>query len=133
MRVILLSVMIMLSSSSFDSVAQVEQHEHGPHRHLHYAQIKNPIAMTEQSIAQGRQLYEKHCLACHGEPGKGGIGPSLAGPVRIHGSTDGEIFHVITDGVAGTAMKGFMKELSEKMRWHLVNYLKSLRRAKGTN
>ncbi len=89
--------------------------------------------MTEQSVAQGKQLYEKHCMACHGESGKGGIGPSLTGPVRIHGYTDGETFHVVTDGVAGTAMKGFKKELSEKMRWHLVNYLKSIRRAKGTN
>ncbi len=44
---------------------------------------------------------------------EGGIGPPLNGPVRIHSNTDGEIFHVIADGVAGTAMKGFKNELSE--------------------
>ncbi len=125
MQMILLSRMIILSSSSLDAVDQVEQHEHGPHRHLRYAKIKNPVAITVQSIAQGKQLYEKHCMVCHGQQGSGGIGPPLYGPVRIHGNAEGEIFHVITYGIAGTAMKGFKNELPEEMRWHLVNYIKS--------
>jgi hypothetical protein len=42
------------------------------------------------------------------------------------------MFHVITDGVAGTAMKGFKKVFTEEMRWHLVNYINSLRNANET-
>ncbi len=122
-------LMILLLASS-NVVSQEEYHKHEQHRHLKYANLKNPVAMTAQSIAEGAKLYEKHCVACHGESGKGGIGPHLTGSVRIHGNTDGEMFHVITDGVAGTAMKGFKKELAEEMRWHLVNYIKSLRNAK---
>jgi len=106
-----------------------DAHKTHEHRHMKYAKIKNPIAKTEKSITQGRKLYEEHCIACHGESGKGGVGPNLRGPVRIHGNTDGEMFHVITDGVAGTAMKGFKKELTDEMRWHLVNYIKSLKNA----
>ncbi len=105
-----------------------DEHKTHQHRHLEYAKIKNPVAMTAQSIAEGGKLFEKHCIACHGKAGKGGTGPSLSGPVRIHGSTDGEMFFVITDGVAGKAMKGFRKELSDEMRWHLVNYIQSLRK-----
>lgn len=57
---------------------------------------------------------------------KEGTGPNLTVSARSHGGTDGEMFHVITDGVAGTAMKGFKKELTEEMRWHPVNYIRSL-------
>ncbi len=45
---------------------------------------------------------------------EGGIGPPLKGPAQIRVNTDGEIFHGIADGVAGTAMKGFKNELSEE-------------------
>jgi mono/diheme cytochrome c family protein len=122
---IIISVLSCLPSGS--AAAEEMKDAHKPHRHLEYAKIKNPVSKTEKSIAQGRKLYEKHCIACHGESGKGGTGPNLTGSVRIHGSTDGEMFHVIRDGVAGTTMKGFRKELSDKMRWHLVNYITSLK------
>mgnify|MGYP001589018564 FL=1 len=78
-------------------------------------------------MAEGKKLYEKHCIACHGESGKGGAGPDLTDAVWIHGNTDGEIFNAITGGAQGTAMESFKKELSEEARWHLVNYLVSLR------
>ena len=126
-NIFFLSIFLLVS---LDVVAQEEAHKHEQHRHLKYAQIKNPVEMTAQSIAEGAKLYEKHCMACHGEAGKGGICPDLTGPARIHGNTDGERFHVITDDAAGTAMKGFKKGLTEEMRWHLVNYIKSLRKAK---
>jgi mono/diheme cytochrome c family protein len=118
--------LILFLFVSRDGFAQEEHHNQKHHRHLEYAKSKNPVAQTERSVAQGRELYEKHCRACHGTFGKGGIGPDLSAAVRIHGNTDGEMFHVISDGVKGTAMKGFRKELPDEMRWHLVNYLKSL-------
>ena len=127
-----ITLLVIMFLVSLDVVAQEEHHKHEQHRHLKYANMKNPVAMTTQSIAEGTKLYEKQCMACHGESGKGGKGPDLTGSARIHGSTDGEIFHVITAGVVGSAMKGFKKELTEKMRWHLVNYLKSLRNAEET-
>ena len=84
--------------------------------------------MTAQSIAEGRKLFEKHCISCHGEAEKRGTGPDPTASVLIHGSTDGEMFHVITAGVSGTAMKGFKNKLSDEMRWHLVNFMNSLRK-----
>lgn len=123
-----ISFLLILLLVSLEGFAQEEHHKHEHHRHPEYAEIKNPVAMTTQSIAEGKKLFEKHCITCHGKAGKGGIGPDLSVPVRIHGSTDGEMFHVITAGVAGTAMKGFREELSDEMRWHLVNYIASLRK-----
>lgn len=134
MKRIIFPIMIMMLSGAtfFDVVAQEEHHQHERHHHPKYAKLKNPIAKTEKSVAEGAKLYEKHCIACHGEAGKGGRGPHLTGPVRIHGNTDGEMFHVITDGVAGTAMKGFKAKLTDEMRWKLVNYIESLVNAKET-
>lgn len=103
-----------------------ETHKSHQHRHDQYAHMNNPIPRTFQSIAEGRKLYAKHCMACHGESGKGGVGPDLTDAVWIHGDTDGEIFNAITGGVQSTAMGIFKKELSEESRWHLVNYIVSL-------
>lgn len=125
---VMISVLFCLPSGRATAGEMKDTHKPHQHRHLEYAAIKNPVAKTEESIAQGRKLYEKHCIACHGESGKGGAGPNLTGSVRIHGSTDGEMFHVITAGATGTAMKGFKKELTEDMRWHLVNYITSLKK-----
>jgi hypothetical protein len=48
----------------------------------------------------------------------------------MHGSTDGETFHVVADGGAGTAMKRYGNDLSDEMRWQLVNFITSLRKTK---
>lgn len=125
---LIISVFFSLQYGSAAAEEMKDPHKPNQHQHTEYAKIKNPIAKTEKSVAQGRKLYEEHCIACHGEAGKGGIGPGLSVPGRIHGSTDGEMFHVITDGVAGTAMKGFREGLSDEMRWHLVNYITNFRK-----
>jgi len=128
MRHILFLLIVVLAALT--GWAQEKHHKHEQHRHAESAKIKNPVAKTEKSVAEGRRLYEKHCIACHGKAARGGIGPDLTVPSRIHGSTDGEMFHVIADGVAGTVMKGFGKDLSDEMRWNLVNYITSLRKSK---
>lgn len=126
-------VLIALAVSYFTPVeisAQTAEHVHKPHQHKHkeYAKVKNPIPMTGQSVIKGKGLFEKHCTACHGKEGKGGSAPDLADNVWIHGSSDGEIFHVIMHGVEGTAMRGYKDDLTKEMRWHLVNYIKSIRK-----
>lgn len=125
-----ISFLLIILLVSLHGWAQEEHHKHEQHRHPEYAKIKNPVAKTEKSVAEGRRLYEKHCIACHGKAAKGGIGPDLTVPSRMHGSTDGEMFHVIADGVAGTAMKGFRNDLSDEMRWNLINYITRLRKSK---
>ena len=43
-----------------------------------------------------------------------------------HGSSDGEIFTVIHDGVKGTGMKAFARKMTAHQLWNVVNYLRSL-------
>lgn len=115
----------------FEAFTQTSEHIHKPHPHKHkqYAKVKNSVPMNGQSIMKGKELFEKHCISCHGESGRGNGHPDLTDGLWIHSDTNGEIFHVITDGTKGPApMKGFKKELTKEMRWHLVNYIKSLKK-----
>ena len=127
---LLISVFFCLPYGSATAEEMNDAHKPHQHRHPEYAKIKNPVAMTDKSIAEGKTLFEKHCVACHGKTGIGGIGTDLKGSPPIHGNSDGEIFRVITEGVKETAMKGFREKLSDEKRWNLVNYIISLRLSK---
>ena len=97
------------------------------------AKVKNPVASTPESIAAGKVVFAK-CAPCHGINGEGGPGndlipaaPSLVDDKWDHGSTDGEIFANIKDGVGP---KFDMKPMKAKMMdpdiWNVINYLRSL-------
>jgi mono/diheme cytochrome c family protein len=117
-------------------VGAAAQHKDGAHRHDAAASLKNPVAVSAESIASGRQLYDRHCSECHGDTGKGdgmaGEGlderPSnLADAEWDHGPTDGEIFVVIRDGAGPKSeMKSFAKKIPERQIWDVVNFVRTL-------
>ena len=101
--------------------------------------IKNPVASNPQSIQAGNTIFQKSCAVCHGPMGKGdgaivaSLKPEATKPPNLtdaewkHGSTDGELFTVIHDGVAPKfEMKGQAGKLSDTDIWNVVNYVKSL-------
>ena len=76
------------------------------------AKVKNPVASSPESIAAGKVVYAK-CASCHGINGEGGPGndlipaaPSLVDDMWDHGSTDGEIFDNIKNGVRAGLQHG---------------------------
>ncbi|HLQ79026.1 MAG TPA: cytochrome c [Terriglobia bacterium] len=97
----------------------------------------NPVASTPESIAAGKKTYAK-CASCHGTNGEGGPGndlipaaPSLVDDQWDHGSTDGEIFNNIKNGVAPDFnMVPFKDQLKDEEIWNLVNYLRSIAKKK---
>ena len=101
------------------------------------AKQKNPVAATAESIAAGKKLFSK-CASCHGANGQGGAGndlvpaaPSLVDGKWQHGSTDGEIFNNIKNGVPPEFnMVGFKDQLKDEDIWNLVNYIRSIARKK---
>lgn len=114
---------------------EMEHSEHmkGMHQHKELQGIKNPVKATPKALYQGRQLYEKNCASCHGKTGNGDTpaGKALNPPaadftdeIWKHGKTDGEIFHVISEGVQGTGMASWKKTLKEEEIWKVVNYIK---------
>lgn len=104
--------------------------------------MKNPVPATPKSIASGKNVYDKYCASCHGATGKGD-GEKAATLVEAgqpkssdltddkwdHGSTDGEIFVNIRDGVGVSgAMKGLNGKpgISDEDMWNMVNYIRTL-------
>jgi len=100
---------------------------------------KNPVAATPQSIQAGNTIFQKSCAVCHGPMGKGdgaivaSLKPEATKPPNLtdaewkHGSTDGEIFTVIHDGIGPKfEMKGQTGKLSDTDIWNVVNYVRSL-------
>ena len=99
------------------------------------ARLKNPVRVTAASIASGKTAYDKYCKFCHadGATGNGPLAPKGTNPPNLvdatwdHGSTDGEIFTSIRDGIGPKfdmkAMKGRVMDVD---MWHVVNYLRSL-------
>ena len=111
------------------------QHQEGAHHHPEAAALKNPVAADATSIAAGKKIFEEHCTDCHGDAGKGDgpaaqypdpKPPDLTDAEWKHGSSDGEIFTVIRDGVHDTDMKSFSKKLNEHQIWDVVNYIRSI-------
>jgi mono/diheme cytochrome c family protein len=101
------------------------------------AKAKNPVTATPESIAAGKTVYGK-CAPCHGTNGEGGPGndlipaaPSLVDDMWDHGSTDGEIFDNIKNGVAPDFnMVPFKDQLKDEEIWTVVNYVRSIAKKK---
>ena len=108
--------------------------------------LKNPVPSTPKSIASGKNVYDKYCANCHGATGNGvsekaetlaqagAAKPSdLTDDKWDHGSTDGEIFVNIRDGVGvNGAMKGLdgRPGISDEDMWNVVNYVRTLAKPK---
>ncbi len=97
--------------------------------------LKNPVKSSPESIAAGQAAYAKYCRFCHGPDAKGHgpLAPKGTNPPDLtdatwdHGSTDGEIFVSIRDGVGPKFdMKAQKEKIPEQDIWNLVNYLRSL-------
>ena len=112
-----------------------EQHEeHEQHANPAAQALRNPTPATPASIANGQKVFQKNCVFCHGDTGKGdGMqGEDMDPPPADltdheweHGSTDGEIYTVIRGGTTH-GMKAFGSKLTAGQIWDLVNFLRSI-------
>ena len=98
------------------------------------AALENPVASTPESIAAGLESYGRYCASCHGRSGEGGMGndlipdaPDLTDEMWDHGSTDGEVFDAIKNGVPPDFnMIPWNDRLTDDDVWNVVNYLRSI-------
>jgi mono/diheme cytochrome c family protein len=126
---IIVAAVVAACSVSFATVASAQV------KNAEAAKIKNPVKATPESIAAGKVAYGKYCKFCHNEDatGNGPLAPKDTHPPNLvdatwdHGSTDGEIFTNIKDGIGP---KFDMKPMKAKMMdtdiWNVVNYLHSI-------
>ena len=102
------------------------------------ARTKNPVAVTAESVAAGKQVYQRYCASCHGLNAEGGSGSDISPPAPDltdsewkRGSTDGEIFDVIKNGVPPDLnMEPWGDRINDTNIWNVVNYVRSLAKKK---
>jgi Cytochrome C oxidase, cbb3-type, subunit III len=99
----------------------------------------NPVKSSPEGLAEARKAFRYDCEMCHGAQGdgKGELVESMKltmhdwhDPASLEGKTDGELFFIITKGKG--KMMGEGDRQPEKLRWNLVNLVRSLAAKGGT-
>nr|WP_229801931.1 cytochrome c oxidase subunit II [Halioglobus japonicus] len=88
------------------------------------AQIKELMAKTftlDELMEQGKAVYDRNCLACHGAAGEGGVGTAIAGSPIATGELGGHL-DVGINGVPGTAMQAFGPQLNDVDMAAVITY-----------
>jgi len=99
---------------------------------------------TTEDIEAGKKIYQKRCIYCHGDEGKGN-GPAAEffspRPRDFTSSlykyrstptgnmpTDGDLFKTVSHGLPGTGMPSWDDVLKEKERIQVIQYIKTFSR-----
>jgi cytochrome c oxidase cbb3-type subunit II len=96
-----------------------------------WRELPNPYATTEQGLLRGHKIYQDFCLGCHGPIGDG-MGPAqpyIYPPplnftiLKNRGISGGILYFQIMNGITGTAMPYFKRELESEKIWDVGNYV----------
>lgn len=71
---------------------------------------------------RGAERFLPRCATCHGEDGRGGLGPDLARVVPLH--DDRSLYAVLTEGLGGMPAIGFTddQEVVDLIAWLRVAF-----------
>ncbi len=103
-------------------------HEHVPEG---WRKISNPYPTTAAGLARGHKIYQGFCIGCHGPIGDG-MGPAqsyLYPPplnftiLKGRGVSGGILYYQIMNGITGSAMPYFKRELESEKIWDVGNYV----------
>jgi len=95
---------------------------------------RNPVRESPAVLAEARAHFADHCAGCHANDGGGNteLGRRLyprAPDMRLpptQGLTDGELFHIIENGVRFTGMPGWGGAVPPEGSWQLVHFIRHL-------
>lgn len=88
---------------------------------------ENTVTMLDEGgIAQGKELFAKNCVACHGGGGEGTIGPNLTDAYWLHKGGIKDVFYSIKYGWPEKGMKSWQSDFSPAQIAQLASYVKSL-------
>src|SRR5215831_2802307 len=87
-------------------------------------EMKNPLEGQRKAIDQGDFTYKRRCSNCHGLDARGYRAPDLTTGQFVNGTSDAQLYRVITRGVPGSEMSG--TNMNEDEVWALISYLRTL-------
>ncbi|MBI4459987.1 MAG: cytochrome c [Acidobacteria bacterium] len=94
---------------------------------------ENPLKPDNESLEQGRILFQSQCGMCHGATGDGKgslaeiLGADIAdlrNPATLKDVSDGAVFAMVTKGKG--EMPGAENRLTDEQKWKMVNYMRAL-------
>lgn len=100
-----------------------------------WREMPNPYPATGASLMRGKKIYQMFCINCHGPigDGQGSAAPYLMPPplnfttLRRHLVDNryigGIFYYQVMNGITGTAMPFFKKDLESAKIWDVSNYL----------
>ncbi len=94
--------------------------------------MADPAPQGPLGLRVGMEQFADHCAACHGNDGSGDVEmarglyprPPDLRAATTQSMTDGELFHIINDGVRFTGMPAWNHDT--KQSWALVQFLRRL-------
>jgi cytochrome c oxidase cbb3-type subunit 2 len=96
-----------------------------------WRKVPNPYPTSAAGLARGHVIYQNFCLGCHGPVGDG-MGPAEAWiyPPPLNFTilknreiSGGILYYQIMNGITGTAMPYFKRELESEKIWDVGNYV----------
>ena len=96
-----------------------------------WRKLPNPYPTTDAGLKRGHHIYQSFCIGCHGPIGDG-MGPaeSYLYPPPLNftilngrGISGGILYYQIMNGITGTAMPYFKRELESEKIWDVGNYV----------
>ena len=80
------------------------------------------------AIAQGKELYVENCVICHGEDGRGKMGPTLVGKDVVYKQalTDPGMFSIIYDGARGAMQPFSRRGMKQDDMLKIIAYVRTL-------
>ena len=93
--------------------------------------VPNPYPTTPAGLKRGRHIYQGFCIGCHGPVGDG-MGPArtwLHPPpfnftlLKNREISGGILYYQIMNGITGSAMPYFKRELESEKIWDVGNYV----------
>ena len=99
------------------------------------AELGNPLAVSPDVLARGKNRYNTFCATCHSPSGqdttevvrRGMQKPPSLAAANAKGYSDARIYHVISAGQ--NIMPGYADKIPETDRWAIVHYVRELQKA----
>jgi cytochrome c oxidase subunit 2 len=101
-------VVNVTSEAEFDSWLAAKQAEAAELQELMAQQFTLP-----ELVERGAQVYQRACLACHGDKGQGGVGNALAGSAYAVGPIADELDIIVYGSKTNAVMQAFGGQLND--------------------